>query len=586
VGAVRIEKFYHRDAFRIGVYFPISTSVSDEIKKIGGKWSRTKKCWYVDYSKKDYLNILKVFKEVEILNEKGESIKLFPEPGLKDIRDIAPINAPETNGIALQPETRTEHKEEKPERKKDFVVLEDVGKYWVVKIPYIKDISEKLMRVKGVYWNKNNKAFFMFRHASVKNKVEALLGASGLLPENFYISGESDHFNTGEVSVNEYLPDKKVMLVVMPPVSAFIQQVKRLQGGHYCKNEQGYLLPATPLMLENVKDIAKQTGIKLIDRLPLNYLKKRYTPATKSIRLNSTLENLKKEIPKEAETYVIAMMDYLLAKNYSHNTLRSYTSWFIQFLRENGYRNPDEMKTEEVVRHLGGMMLRGLSASAGNSMVNALTFYYRNVLKRNEFEIELPRPKNEKKLPAVLTMAECYAIFQAIDNPKHKLLLLLGYGAGLRLSEITHLTWSDILWSEHKIHIKEGKGKKDRIVMLPYSILSFLEHYRDLYPSSKWVFEGQFKGESYSGRSVQAVMRQAVIKAGLEKKATVHTLRHSFATHLLESGTDIRYIQKLLGHSSITTTSIYTHLTSPAVKKIMSPLDVMATKINEKKNLE
>ena len=129
------------------------------------------------------------------------------------------------------------------------------------------------------------------------------------------------------------------------------------------------------------------------------------------------------------------------------------------------------------------------------------------------------------------------------------------------------------MFEEHKIHVKQTKGKKDRIVMLPYSIVVLLMDYRKLYPSDEWVFAGQYKGEALSGRTVQQVMKNAVTKAGLEKKATVHTLRHSFATHLLESGTDIRYIQQLLGHSSIKTTMIYTHITPRAAKKIVSPLD-------------
>lgn len=176
-------------------------------------------------------------------------------------------------------------------------------------------------------------------------------------------------------------------------------------------------------------------------------------------------------------------------------------------------------------------------------------------------------------LPSVLTMEECFRIFRYVDNPKHKLLLLIGYGAGLRRSEIVSLKWADILFEEHQIHVKQGKGKKDRIVMLPYSIVEYLKNYRQLYASDDWVFEGQYKGEALSGRTVQQVMTNAVVKAGLEKKATVHTLRHSFATHLLESGTDIRYIQQLMGHSSIKTTMIYTHITPKAEKKIISPLD-------------
>jgi site-specific recombinase XerD len=205
------------------------------------------------------------------------------------------------------------------------------------------------------------------------------------------------------------------------------------------------------------------------------------------------------------------------------------------------------------------------------------------VLGEAGFELTLPRPKKEKKLPSVLTMEECLLIFRTVDNPKHKLLLLMGYGAGLRVSEIVSLQWRDILFEEHKIHIKNAKGKKDRMVMLPYSIVNSLEAYRQVYPKAQYVFEGQFAGEPYSAGSVQAVMRNALKKSGLEKKATVHTLRHSFATHLLENGTDIRYIQKLLGHTSIKTTTVYTHVSKSAVDKIISPLDRLVDDIHKKK---
>jgi site-specific recombinase XerD len=262
-----------------------------------------------------------------------------------------------------------------------------------------------------------------------------------------------------------------------------------------------------------------------------------------------------------------------MAQNYSANTIKSYVNSFNLFLRINCYQNPDTLSEMQVVRHLADMTEKGLSPSSLSMLVNALLYYFRTVLKRDSFEIKLPRPRKEHHLPTVLTMEECFRIFSFVDNPKHKLLLLIGYGAGLRRSEIVTLKWADILFSEHKIHVKQTKGNKDRIVMLPYSIVTYLHDYRNLFPSDDWVFTGQYKGEALSARTIQHVMKDAVTKAGLEKKATVHTLRHSFATHLLESGTDIRYIQQLLGHSSIKTTMIYTHITPQAERKIMSPLD-------------
>lgn len=284
-------------------------------------------------------------------------------------------------------------------------------------------------------------------------------------------------------------------------------------------------------------------------------------------------ESLLLQVPVMAQTYTLAMLDYMLAQNYSANSIRNFVKSFNLFQRINFYQNPDTLTEMQVVRHLAGMTEKGLSATSLSTLVNALLYYFRTVLKRDSFEIKLPRPRKEHHLPTVLTMEECFRIFSFVDNPKHKLLLLIGYGAGLRRSEIISLRWADILFDEHKIHVKQTKGNKDRIVMLPYSIVTYLQDYRRIFPSNDWVFEGQYKGEALSGRTVQQVMRDAVMKAGLEKKATVHTLRHSFATHLLESGTDIRYIQQLLGHNSLNTTMIYTHITPKAERKIISPLD-------------
>ena len=306
----------------------------------------------------------------------------------------------------------------------------------------------------------------------------------------------------------------------------------------------------------------------------------------KELQLRNLRESLLQQVPVMAQTYTLAMLDYLMAQNYSANTIRSYVKTFNLFLRINHYQNPDILTEMQIVKHLAGMTEKGLSPSSLNMLVNALRYYYRTVLKRDSFEIKLPRARMEHHLPTVLTMEECFRIFSYVDNPKHKLLLLIGYGAGLRRSEIVMLKWQDILFEEHKIHVKQSKGNKDRIVMLPYSIVEYLKNYRQLYPSDDWVFAGQYKGEALSGRTVQQVMKDAVTKARLEKKATVHTLRHSFATHLLESGTDIRYIQQLMGHSSIKTTMIYTHITPKAERKIISPLDSLVRSNPVQKKIE
>ena len=176
-------------------------------------------------------------------------------------------------------------------------------------------------------------------------------------------------------------------------------------------------------------------------------------------------------------------------------------------------------------------------------------------------------------------------VFETIDNPKHRLILMIAYGAGLRVSEVVNLKWEDILLDERKIHIKNAKGKKDRMVMLPQTLVNMLVQYRELYPSKDYVIKGQVAGMPYSTNSVQKIMARALAKCGMSKKGSVHNLRHSFATHLLDAGTDIRYVQQLLGHKDIKTTMIYSHLSQPLIDKVQSPLDKLNIgKGNESKN--
>lgn len=363
------------------------------------------------------------------------------------------------------------------------------------------------------------------------------------------------------------------MILKCPPIPYLLEQVKRWEGSRYSKANKSYLLNATPVMMENIEKIAGELSISVHNNLPARYLSKYKALSIKESQMKNLKTNLLQQVPAMAQTYSLAMIDYLMAQNYSANTIKNYSNSFNLFLRINGYQNPDTLTETQLVKHLAWMSEQGLSASSLAMLVNALLYYYRTVLKRDTFEIRIPRPRKEHHLPAVLTKEECFRIFSYVDNPKHKLLLLIGYGAGLRRSEIVSLRWADILFNEHQIHVKQGKGKKDRIVMLPYSIVEYLRNYRQMYPSDDWVFEGQYRGEALSARTVQQVMANAVARAGLEKKASVHTLRHSFATHLLESGTDIRYIQQLLGHASIKTTMVYTHITPKAERKIASPLD-------------
>jgi site-specific recombinase XerD len=407
------------------------------------------------------------------------------------------------------------------------------------------------------------------------------LGAPGILPENYYQSDEPA-FTDQRIVIREHLADQRMMQVELPDISALIQQVKRLRGARYSKADKCYLLPATPDMRMNLTALCTQTGMELEVLLGHNYLKKRNEPKTRTIKLERLIENLKQQSPVQVLTYINAYTDYLLAMNYSPSTLKNYSQALLSFLMHHNYCNPDALSEQQIVSYLGGLIKKGLSADTVNVAVSALKLYYVHVLKRPYEDLTVPRPKTPEKIPPVLTQAECLSVFAHVENPKHKLLLLLAYGAGLRRSELVYLRWEDILLAEFKIHLRETKGSKDRFVMLPWSVVTYLQKYREMYPGEGFVFQGQYRGEPYSEGTVTTIMQKAVKKAGLGKKATVHTLRHSFATHLLEGGTDLRMIQELLGHKNIKTTVRYTHLTSKSIERVQSPLDRLAGEIRSK----
>ncbi|MBM3212642.1 integrase, partial [Candidatus Poribacteria bacterium] len=214
------------------------------------------------------------------------------------------------------------------------------------------------------------------------------------------------------------------------------------------------------------------------------------------------------------------------------------------------------------------------ATSTLNQAINALKFYYGTMLKK-KFLYEIKRPRKDKKLPVVLSKEEAAKILSSVENIKHKAILMLVYSAGLRVGEVVRLKPEDIDSKRMLIHVRGSKGRKDRYTLLSEKALNILREYWRKYKPAKWLFEGAKEGRYLSIRSVDKIFRNACDKAGIKKDVSVHTLRHSFATHLLEGGTDLRYIQELLGHAHSKTTEIYTHVSTKSLGKITSPLDTL-----------
>jgi site-specific recombinase XerD len=213
------------------------------------------------------------------------------------------------------------------------------------------------------------------------------------------------------------------------------------------------------------------------------------------------------------------------------------------------------------------------SSSYINQAISAIKFFYKEIYPNVDINLNLPRPKKEKKLPAVLSKKEIYNLINSLDNIKHKAILSLTYSSGLRVSEVVKIKVGDIDSKRGLLHIKNGKGKKDRYTIISNKIIKQLRDYCRIYKIDHWLFPGQKKSKHLTTRSVQRIFKKVFKKAKILKKVSVHSLRHSFATHLLEKGVDLRYIQELLGHKSSKTKEIYTHVSKNTLNKIENPFD-------------
>lgn len=268
------------------------------------------------------------------------------------------------------------------------------------------------------------------------------------------------------------------------------------------------------------------------------------------------------------------MQEKMILQRYSPNTVKTYKSFFCLLLAFFPDRHPETLEKEDLMKFLlHGVEQRKWSASAQNQAVNAVKYYFEKVLGQERTFYEL-RPRASKKLPGVFSEQEIVKILRAVENLKHRAILMLIYSAGLRIGESVKIRREDINLDRKTVFIIAGKGKKDRYSVLSNKVVEVLKMYIKVHEPYYWLFEGQY-GEQYSTSSIQKIFRRAVAKSGVNPYSTVHTLRHSFATHLLERGMDLRYIQHLLGHSSSETTEIYTHITQKAREKLCSPLDFL-----------
>src|SRR6266542_838931 len=355
--------------------------------------------------------------------------------------------------------------------------------------------------------------------------------------------------------------------------------LKKIPQVKWSRTHKCWYIPCTREHYTHLSDALQNKATIQKDALRLSLQQRKaivpiqQNPAQQNNIKGSTAMMLMHPLNEENLAALTAFKNMLTLKGCSKNTIRNYCNEFHHLLRLLGNRSINNLKKQHIISYLLWLFEKqNYSETHIHTAVNAIKFYFEKVLNRAKEFYDLPRPKKPFKLPKVLAEEEVITLIQKIKNIKHRTMIMAGYSAGLRVSEIVNLKVNDIDSKRMMIHLKAAKGKKDRMVPLSKKLLEILREYYKQYKPKEYLFEGQHGG-AYSERSVQLILNDAKLKAKIKKKGSTHMLRHSYATHLLESGTDIRIIQELLGHNSIKTTMRYTHVSKKSLDKVESPLD-------------
>jgi len=528
---MKAEKFQHRGEKRIKVDFPFNQEIALLIKQISGaKWSRTNKAWHIPYTQEAFNQLKMLFPDIEYPKKKNEL----------------------EHSEAVKSEIKL------PEPVDKNVSMHITPKRIILKLPKDENDIKLIRTLNYSRWDKINFCWIIPNYRENAAILKEYFGArlKEITEEPvFYSDMKIKPVKTNLLVIKTTSGSLRIIFSFNKELAG---EIRKFPFSKWNAENRWWMMPFAEKFVDEIKQLA--------EKYALNFVFEEEMPGIKKTKTSQYDIPNYRFCPDE-------FSEKMKELRYSEQTIKTYKSMFEEFI--NFYHKHDIAKIDETMikaflRYL--VNDRKVSVSYQNQSINAIKFYYERILGGQRKVYYIDRPRREKLLPTVLSEHEITEILNAVENIKHKAILITIYSAGLRISEVISLKIKDIDSKRMQIRVEQGKGKKDRYTLLSVKTLEILRKYFVEYKPKIWLFEGQ-SGEQFSSRSIQNILRAAVAKTNIKKKVTPHTLRHSFATHLLENGTDLRYIQSLLGHESSKTTEVYTHITTKGFDQIKSPLD-------------
>ncbi len=538
------QEILHRGEARLRLDFPYNRAFSDYLKKeFDARWSKTHGAWHVadTAGNREKIN--------DLVRRPAERERKRKEGGGKTSADL--------------PSRVLDSESSKPETREADIVIEVLGRKILLKMPKRDTDVKFVLSLRYSRWNKND---YLWEIPNYPGNLEALKS---------HFSGRIKRLTEHEmyevaVDANENIQVQKGDVVIsrghrgrMRIVFGFhrglMETIRGIGLAKWDGKHKWWSVPDTDVNFTEVKKAAEGFGFKaeLHKHEQEGVAKPRRMPAS---------PDMVRACPEE-------MILKLTELRYSPRTVKIYKSCFEEFINYYPTLPVDQITEPQIVAYLRYLVMeRCVSESTQNQAINAIKFYYERVLGGQRKIYHVERPRRDRPLPTVLTQEEVTAVIRCTSNLKHRFLLMLAYGGGLRVSEAVGMERICLEPDKKRMLVKEGKGGKDRYTLLSQKVIDLYARYLKEYAPGKYLFAGQGGGK-YTANSAQKVFRESARRAGIEKDVSFKSLRHSFATHLLEAGTDLRYIQHLLGHKSSKTTEIYTHITSKGWDQLESPLD-------------
>jgi len=534
--SIKVIKVIHRDEPKLKLEFAFDQAKINLIKQISGySWSKTLKAWLLPDSLESIRRLKELFQDDDFQFEEVVEVKVLSESAVEAII---------------------------PEPKPD-VMVEVINRKILLKLPKNDADINFIRTLRYSRWKNNDR---LWEVPDYPGNLDLIRDYFGKRIADIKIHNRID-IQPGNENARSIQTDEVLMIktrqgrvkIIAAFNKAMISAIKEIPYNKWDAKNKWWTIPFSESFVKLVTDVCELQKLKVV-------LEEEPSGEAGTKRISPL------DIPNYRRAPESYKNKHIELRN-SPNTIKNYISAFEEFINYFYRFDIDSITEPQILEFLRYLITeRRVSISYQNISINAIKFYYEKVLKGQRKFYFIDRPRKDIILPDVLNIDEITAMIKTADNIKHKLIIMFAYASGLRLGEVVRLKLTDIDRQRMQVRVEQGKGRKDRYTKLSEKILPVLDKYLEEYKPEELIFNGE-KGKAYSERSVQEVVKSIAIKAGIAQKVTPKTLRHTFATHSLENGIDLRYIQSMMGHASSKTTEIYTHITTKGFENIKSPMD-------------